>query len=245
MVKNNWIPYPRFQMRKNLIEEYIKKNKIKGKYLLEIGYGSGYMLPIFSKYFKKVLGFDFSPQAYKLATEINSNNRNITILKNEIDINKNKYDCIVALEVLEHIKDDTKELGKWSKLLNKHGYLIISVPAKTIKWSESDIAVGHYRRYEKIGLNILVSKYFHIKTIYSYGFPFNIVLDKLSNEIWKRNNANKNKIQASKLSGIFRKNGWLLRLITNSIFILPFTYIQKIFLRFDLGSNYLLIARKK
>ena len=52
------------------------------------------------------------------------------------------------MHVLEHIKNDKKEIAKATKRLKKNGYLIFIVPAHPKIYSELDKLVGHYRRYE-------------------------------------------------------------------------------------------------
>ncbi len=63
--------------------------------------------------------------------------------------NQKKYDCILYIDVLEHIEHDTKEIIKASKLLKEQGYLIILAPAHNFLFSKFDKNIGHYRRYNK------------------------------------------------------------------------------------------------
>ncbi len=60
-----------------------------------------------------------------------------------------KFDTIVCLNVLEHIKDDKKALENIFKLLKKDGHLILLVPAFNLLYGEIDRSIGHYRRYYK------------------------------------------------------------------------------------------------
>ena len=61
---------------------------------------------------------------------------------------KQKFDSIIYLHVLEHIKNDEQEILNATKRLNKNGFLIIMVPAHQKIYSNLDRAVGHFRRYE-------------------------------------------------------------------------------------------------
>ncbi len=61
---------------------------------------------------------------------------------------KNKFNTIMYLNVLEHIKDDTKEIKDALDKLEINGYLIILVPAHNKLYSKFDKAVGHFKRYE-------------------------------------------------------------------------------------------------
>jgi cyclopropane fatty-acyl-phospholipid synthase-like methyltransferase len=84
-----------------------------------------------------------------------------------------KFDCVVACEVLEHIEDDGMFLRKTNDLLINCGELILSVPARKKYWSKDDEIVGHYRRYEKQDLyeKLIEASYSQID-IAAYGFPF-------------------------------------------------------------------------
>ena len=75
-------------------------------------------------------------------------NANIKILNKNIEDVRGKFDSIIYLHVLEHIKNDKKEILNATKRLNKNGFLIIMVPAHQKIYSNLDRAVGHFRRYE-------------------------------------------------------------------------------------------------
>ena len=53
------------------------------------------------------------------------------------------------LHVLEHIKNDLKEIKDATNKLNNGGHLIIIAPAYQKLYGNLDKAVGHFRRYEK------------------------------------------------------------------------------------------------
>jgi SAM-dependent methyltransferase len=57
------------------------------------------------------------------------------------------FDCVLALDVIEHIDDDCQALQQLGRLLNPAGRLIVSVPALPELFSEFDEVQGHHRRY--------------------------------------------------------------------------------------------------
>lgn len=65
---------------------------------------------------------------------------------------KKTFNCIVCLNVLEHIKDDERALNNMKSLLNKNGILILLIPTQMFLYGEIDKKLGHYRRYEKQNL---------------------------------------------------------------------------------------------
>jgi SAM-dependent methyltransferase len=62
----------------------------------------------------------------------------------------NRYDTIIYIDVLEHIRDDRTEVNNAIELLKEHGKLIILVPAHQSLYTSFDRSIGHYRRYDKM-----------------------------------------------------------------------------------------------
>ncbi|MCW3090787.1 MAG: Methyltransferase type 12 [Ferruginibacter sp.] len=60
-----------------------------------------------------------------------------------------KFDTILYIDVLEHIKCDKCEIAAATNLLSTGGKLIVLAPAHEHLMSPFDIAIGHYRRYSK------------------------------------------------------------------------------------------------
>lgn len=65
---------------------------------------------------------------------------------------KQRFDSIVCLNVLEHIKDDGAALANMYALLRPGGRLILLVPSHQILYGPMDRNYGHYRRYSKKSL---------------------------------------------------------------------------------------------
>lgn len=63
------------------------------------------------------------------------------------------FDCILYIDVLEHIRDDRAELRRAAQRLNPGGRLIVLSPAFQFLFSTFDRALGHERRYTKASLS--------------------------------------------------------------------------------------------
>ena len=63
------------------------------------------------------------------------------------------FDTVFALNVVEHIKDDTLAMANIKKLLKNDGKAVILVPAYNTLYNSFDEALEHYRRYTKKTLN--------------------------------------------------------------------------------------------
>lgn len=82
----------------------------------------------------------------------------IEIKKGTIDNldKETKFDAIIYIDVIEHIEMDSEELIKASSFLKPNGHLIILVPAHSYLFSKFDVAIGHFRRYNKKSLEKVI-----------------------------------------------------------------------------------------
>jgi hypothetical protein len=78
---------------------------------------------------------------------------------------------VTLLDVLEHIEDDSEFLADLSAKTAPGTILIMTVPALNGLWSSWDVALGHYRRYDKRMIRQLFAQLpFEVREI-SYLFP--------------------------------------------------------------------------
>ena len=62
---------------------------------------------------------------------------------------RDTYDLVALLDVLEHVPDDVASLKAILKRLKPGGALVLTVPANPWMWSAHDEAHHHFRRYSK------------------------------------------------------------------------------------------------
>lgn len=121
--------------------------------LLEIGSGTGNMSVFFMQKGTTTLSDIDEGLLAGLKKRFYKNKfltvKKIDISKSIVKSEKNKYQSIIAVNVLEHIKDDKKALRNMNILLKKNGKLLLLVPAKKIAFTQLDKKLGHFRRYEK------------------------------------------------------------------------------------------------
>ena len=60
-----------------------------------------------------------------------------------------KFDTILYIDVLEHIKNDELEIIKAARKLKKNGCLVVLAPAHQFLYSPFDAKIGHFRRYHR------------------------------------------------------------------------------------------------
>lgn len=68
------------------------------------------------------------------------------------DVGALTFDTILYIDVLEHIEDDHGQLLTAAAQLRPGGRLVVLGPAHQWLFSPLDVAIGHYRRYTKRGL---------------------------------------------------------------------------------------------
>ena len=99
------------------------------------------------------------------------------LLNNSLD---EKFDVVIAMDIIEHIKDDQKAIQALYKLVNSGGSLIITVPAFPFLWTELDELTDfpHHRRYTRLTLKKLLKNPGMSVTLCSYYnfFLFPLVL---------------------------------------------------------------------
>ncbi len=66
------------------------------------------------------------------------------------------FDCILYMDVLEHIRDDKLEIAEAARLVRASGHIVVLSPAHQWLFSEFDTRVGHLRRYDKQRLQSLM-----------------------------------------------------------------------------------------
>ena len=105
--KNHWW----FQGRKKIIEIILEKNKNKKKLdILDFGSGSGTNLKMLSKFGTVYIYEPHLPT--KAFLKKNYKSKNFQVLKK---ITNQKFDIILLADVLEHLKNDKREIDKLSK----------------------------------------------------------------------------------------------------------------------------------
>ncbi|MDP2684408.1 MAG: class I SAM-dependent methyltransferase [bacterium] len=130
---------------------------VSGNSVLEIGCGNGTLLGELTKVGKRVKGIESNPEIISLAKKINANLNIVQGFAEDLDgILTEKFDNILMIDVVEHIEDDDGLLIRLGKFLEDSGELIIFVPAYQSLYGKRDKEIGHYRRYNKKTLRILI-----------------------------------------------------------------------------------------
>ncbi|WP_159801362.1 bifunctional 2-polyprenyl-6-hydroxyphenol methylase/3-demethylubiquinol 3-O-methyltransferase UbiG [Flavobacterium sp. MK4S-17] len=82
------------------------------------------------------------------------------------------FDTVFALNVVEHIEDDSKAIANCKKLLKSNGTIVILVPAYQALFNTFDVELEHFRRYTAKSLKVIIEENkFKVKKL----FYFNLI----------------------------------------------------------------------
>ena len=126
---------------------YYLKSYIKDPFL-EVGAGQGGLTNLYKKFTKDITLIEPDKKLFQLLRK-KFRKKNIKIKNQTIGKIRSKYQTIIYFDVLEHIKNDLREVKTASKKIKKNGRLIFNVPAHQLFYNEFDKAVGHFKRYNK------------------------------------------------------------------------------------------------
>ncbi len=147
--------------RRYLIVEKLLHLK-KDEKVLDAGCGNGIYLQEFGNKFNTTgFGIDVRKNRIESAKKINKYlGRSDTFLVSDLEklnLGKEKFDKVICLEVLEHIKDDKGVLKKLARYIDKNGILVVSVPIKGTALSKE----------QEEDQNFKPKKYEHVRSGYT------------------------------------------------------------------------------
>jgi SAM-dependent methyltransferase len=113
--------------------------------ILEVGCGTGANLAMLGE-FGHVTGIEPSAEARRF---ISADGVEVLdgALPDKLNIDIKLFDLVCLFDVLEHIDEDVFSLKSIHNLLNKNGYLLLTVPALPWLWGMHDASHHHKRRY--------------------------------------------------------------------------------------------------
>jgi SAM-dependent methyltransferase len=139
-----------FRGRRRIIESILSDELIAGqRRVLSVGCGPAeglaWLLP-FAGSHGKVVGLDID------ATHAWNLNDNIEFVVGSLEdapLADASFDVVLALDVLEHLDDDSRGLREAVRLVKPKGLLLLTVPALPSLWGGQDVVSEHRRRYTK------------------------------------------------------------------------------------------------
>ena len=115
--------------------------------ILDIASATGISFRMFGKY-GAVHGLDISDETIRLCHQ-----RGVRGLvqgdAERLPFRDNSFDVVMALDALEHFRDDHAAMAEIYRVARPHALVLITVPAFMFLWSPHDEAYHHMRRYTR------------------------------------------------------------------------------------------------
>ena len=139
-----------------IVREWIDRARPSKKddLLLDCGAGTG----IFAKEMEvrcRVLVLDDHEEALRILRKKFRDDQILSLAGDRVPLPDGSLEYVTALDVLEHVPDDAAVVRGFSRLLKPGGLAVITVPASMALWSDWDVALHHFRRYNREQLRSL------------------------------------------------------------------------------------------
>lgn len=137
-----------FRARRRIVRAVLRRHVPRGGRVLEVGAGAGGNIPMLREW-GAVTALEPNP----LAADYLARRFGVEPVREAIPLRAptrlGRFDTVVALDVLEHVRDDAAALRSLRASLRPRGTLVVTVPAFEFLWSSHDVALHHERRYRK------------------------------------------------------------------------------------------------
>ena len=144
--QHHWWFIARRRILSSLINRVVQPPQ--GARVLEVGCGTGHNLPMLGE-FGTLEACELDPSARALSSKRLGREVKEARLPDLSMFDRNAFDLIALLDVLEHVPDDLASLRAIHRRLKPGGALLLTVPANPWMWSAHDVAHHHFRRYSK------------------------------------------------------------------------------------------------
>jgi 2-polyprenyl-3-methyl-5-hydroxy-6-metoxy-1,4-benzoquinol methylase/ribosomal protein S27AE len=198
-----------YRARNRVILDVLNKAEWKDENpsIADLGCGNGYVMAKLEQAGYRVLGSDMHIRGLHIARQV-AKGPIICALLEDIKLVE-PLDAVCLFDVVEHIENQQQALKLAVSLVNPGGYILVTVPALKMLWSDFDVSCGHKRRYDRRMLKQLLADC-GLETVYiSYFFMFSVL------PVWlQRKSISKHIKKADRKSGYTKPPPRLL----NSIF---------------------------
>jgi SAM-dependent methyltransferase len=122
--------------------------------LLDCGAGTGRFGQEMEE-FCRVLVLDDHEEALRMLRTRFKPEQILSLAGDRVPLPDGSLEYVTALDVLEHVPDDVAVVRGFHRLLKPGGLAVVTVPASMALWSDWDVALHHFRRYDRAQLRAL------------------------------------------------------------------------------------------
>lgn len=148
--REHWWFKARAKIISDLIIKSLKDQEKTGLKILNIGAATGKTSEFLAQ-FGTVTSLEYDKDCCDFANEtLNLSIINGSIL--ELPFGEEEFDMVCALDVIEHVEDDTLGVSEMKRVCKSGGLIVVTVPAFMLLWSNHDVVNHHFRRYTMANL---------------------------------------------------------------------------------------------
>lgn len=137
--------------RRLLVDRLLRRLAVPGHRVVELGCGTGELLPLLEHRFARVTAVDAHATLLEkaAASSIRAELFQADVAKTTLP--DREYDFVVAMDLIEHVDPDAF-LTEARRIVGPRGLLLLSAPAAPSLWSRMDEMAGHRCRYTRTQL---------------------------------------------------------------------------------------------
>lgn len=143
--KKHWLMRVRRKVIHDQLEKYL--GPIDAKKILDVGSGSGVLIGELQSKGIEAHGVDSAREAIEFGGAQGVRNLVLMPSTNKLPFPDSHFDCVLAMDVLEHLHDENDVLNEVKRVLKKDGIFLVTVPAYMFLWGRQDEVSHHFRRY--------------------------------------------------------------------------------------------------
>lgn len=234
---------PRYLLREKAVLRLLRDCR-PGRFL-EIGYGNGEMLLTLARHGFHGVGYDSSTSARSLAAgRLQRAGVKAVELQDQLP-SGDAFDYLMLFEVIGYLPVPSAYLRELSALMHDNSFLLLSFTnARHAGIAEQNS--GNYACFDRDQMSsILAAAGLQCVTCHNYGYPVTNLLRPLL-DAWFSRRRTGSQTQEVAQSGLnYRSPVFVLAaVLVNRLTLLPFAWLQHWFRHSDLGTGYVVLARK-
>lgn len=145
--KTHWLMRVRRTVASDALERFVGRDPKTVK-VLDFGCGSGHTVSYLDGLGYDAHGVDMSREAIEHGASRGI--PNLQVSKDErIGAPDASFDAVLAMDVLEHLEDESFAVREIHRVLKPGGVFVVMVPAYEWLWGVQDEVAHHFRRYTK------------------------------------------------------------------------------------------------
>lgn len=156
---------------------------------LDLGCGEGYGTKMLSGSAKKTIGLDIDKTAVESANRKYADEMcSFQVYDGSVfPFSDDSCDAVIALQVIEHVKNDERFLSEVSRVLKKTGVLILATPNSLLRLDQGmrPWNIYHFREYSPLGLKTVLAAVFG--DVKMFGLEISGEAKKIEEERVRRN----------------------------------------------------------